>query len=594
MGKSKLKKKPVTRAEFREMAAAATEAIQQLRAAAQIASEEIAAGRAAFSEKDGTREERLARTRISAIEFGRTYLPHYFEQPSAEFHSALDKLITGDYTEEDLNRWREEFGIEIHEGEPELRLLAVMIPRGFGKSVLVNLCDNLRRICHGLDPYIILGSDTYEQASSQLEDIKDELENNEKIKADFGSLKPDRGVWREAELIQRKDGRVTWREGRIITTNRVRCDAVGRGGKMRGRRYGRQRPTVFNGDDVDNDESVVTKEQRDKTWNWLMSAVMPALDPQRGRLRIVGTNINHDCSIARAQRKTDAQGKRLFTSIKFAAMRRNADGEWESTWPERFTITRLMAIRELLGPTKFGAEYMNDPRDPDTALFNLDRLIFYSPVELQGKSLKHICYVDPSKGKKGKGRKKSDFSSFIETYFDQEKRITYLVDATRKRLTPNASRGKILEWFPRIVQSDQSAELTVEENSFGDILGAEFQDDLRAVGIDKVVHTLLHTEEKSARLERLSIRIENGGVRFPQKWQDENRRPEWFSEMEDYPGPYDDTIDGIESADSIGSRSVPAASAGKDPEGQTSRERMQANKDSRWLAKLLGFGRRAA
>jgi hypothetical protein len=64
--------------------------------------------------------------------------------------------------------------------------------------------------------------------------------------------------------------------------------------------------------------------------------------------------------------------------------------------------------------------------------------------------------------------------------------------------------------------------------------------------------------------------------------------------MEDYPGPYDDTIDGIESADSIGSRSVPAASAGKDPEGQTSRERMQANKDSRWLAKLLGFGRRAA
>ncbi|HEX8091459.1 MAG TPA: hypothetical protein VF762_21575, partial [Blastocatellia bacterium] len=312
----------LNRKQFREAAAAATEAIQQLRAAAQIASEEIAAGRAAFTEKDGTREERLSLTRNSALEFGRVYLSHYFEQPSAEFHSALDKLITGDYTTGDLNRWREEFGIEIHEGDPELRLLAVMIPRGFGKSVIVNLCDNLRRICHGLDPYIILGSDTYEQASSQLEDIKEELESNEKIKADFGNLKPERGIWETAELIQRKDGRVTWREGRIITTNRVRLDAVGRGGKMRGRRFGRQRPTVFNGDDVDNDESVVTKEQRDKTWNWLMSAVMPALDPVRGRLRIVGTNINFDCSIARAQRKTDAEGKRLFTSIKFAAMRR--------------------------------------------------------------------------------------------------------------------------------------------------------------------------------------------------------------------------------------------------------------------------------
>jgi len=169
-----------------------------------------------------------------------------------------------------------------------------------------------------------------------------------------------------------------------------------------------------------------------------------------------------------------------------------------------------------------------------------------------------------------------------------------VVDAFRKRLSPTAARSNVLEWFPRIVASDPSADLTVEENSFGDILGAEFQDDLRAAGVDKVVHTLLHSEEKAARLERLSIRIANGGVRFPQKWEDENRRPDWFSEMEDHPAPYDDTIDALESADSIGSKSVPAASAGKDPEGTTSRDRMQRDRESRWLARLRGFGRRAA
>ncbi|HKQ06617.1 MAG TPA: hypothetical protein VJ464_15900 [Blastocatellia bacterium] len=594
MAKTRIKipKKRLSKKEFRQLAQEATEAVQQLRAAAQIASEEIAAGRAAFTDADGTREQRLARTTNSALEFGRTYLSHYFEEPSAEFHEALDKLITGDYDTEDLNRWVEEFGIEVHEGDPELRLLAVMIPRGFGKSVIVNLCDNLRRICHGLDPYIILGSDTYEQASSQLEDIKEELESNEKIKADFGNLKPERGgIWREAELIQRKDGRVTWREGRIITTNRVRLDAVGRGGKMRGRRFGRQRPTVFNGDDLDNDENVVTKEQRDKSWNWLMSAVMPALDPKRGVLRVIGTNINFDCSIARAQRKTDASGNRLFTSIKFAAMRRNDAGEMESTWPARFSIKRLLALRELLGPIKFGAEYMNDPRDPETQLFDLEKLFFYSPVELEGKSLKHICYVDPSKGKKGKGRKKSDFSGYAEILYWQEGRISYVVDAFRERLSPTAARSKILEWIPPIVKADQSAELTVEENSFGDILGADFQDDLRRAGVDKVVHTLLHTEEKPARIERLSIRVANGGMRFPQKWKDENRRPGWFSEMQDYPGPYDDTIDALESADSIGNKSVAAASAGKDPEGNTSRERMQRDREARRMAQLMGIRR---
>src|SRR5438045_2234045 len=98
----KLPKKPISRKQFRELAHQATEAVQQQRAAAQILAETLQSGRSAFTEADGTREERLDRTRDSALEFGRTYLPHFFEQPSAPFHTALDKIITGNYTDEDL------------------------------------------------------------------------------------------------------------------------------------------------------------------------------------------------------------------------------------------------------------------------------------------------------------------------------------------------------------------------------------------------------------------------------------------------------------------------------------------------------------
>jgi len=594
-GKFKIPKRKVSRKEFRKIAAAATELVQQKRAAAQVATDALNAGRAAFTESDGTREERLARTQYSALEFGRTYLPHYFEEEGAEFHEVLDKVLSEDFTDEDIERWKEELGIEVHRGDPDLRLTAIQIFRGGAKSVIANLCDTLRRICHGLDPYIILIGDTFAQAGSQLEDIKDELASNEKIKADFGNLKPNRGKWDSVELIRREDGRVVWREGQIVTTNNVRADAIGRGAKMRGRRHGAQRPTCIKPDDLDNDENVQTKEQRDKAWNWLMSAVIPALDPKRGQVQLIGTPINFDCIIARAERIKDEDGQRLFSSIKFPVMRRDATGEWISNWPARFTIKRILKIRALLR-SKFGAEYMCDPRDPDTQLFNLDRLFYYSPAELEGKTLKHICYSDPSKGKKGKGRKKSDFSSYIETLYDPAARITYLVDAFRDRLTPTAARSKILEWFPPIVKADPNVELTVEENSFGDILGSQFQDDLRAIGIDKVVHTLLHTEEKNARIERLSIRVANGGVRFPKKWEDETRRPEWFSEMEDYPGAYDDTIDGIESADAIGNQSVPAASASKDPDGETSRDRLKVQQETRRMAAIKGLRkfRRAA
>lgn len=597
MAKARIKipNKKISRKDFRELARAATDAIKQQRAAAQVAAESLAAGRAAFTGADGTREDRLARTRDSALEFGRVYLPHYFEQESATFHEALDALLTGHYTPDDLARWVEEFGIEVHSGDPALNLLAIMIARGHGKSVIAILCDCLRRICHGLDPYIIIGGDTYDQASAQMEDLKDELESNEKIKADFGNLKPARGIWREAELIQRDDGRVLWREGRVITANKIRVDAIGRGGKMRGRRFGQKRPTHILLDDLDNDENIASKEQRDKSWNWVISAVEPARDPLVGRVVVIGTNIHFDCVIARAVRKTDDEGRRLFTSIKFAAMRRDADGQLVSNWPSRFPTETLMRKRALLGPSKFGAEYMNDPRDPETQIFDPNRFPYYAPAELSGKQFTRVLYVDPSKGKKGKGRKKSDFSGFAVGLFDRASRITYLLDAFRRRLSPTAAKAEVVDWYLRNLGEDATSELWIEENSFGDILGQNFQDELRARGVDRAVKTLLHTTEKGARIERLSIRIETGGVRFPQRWQSEERRPDWMSEFEDFPaGSFDDTIDAIESLDSIGSLSVPAASASRDPEGQTSRDRLQGDRESRWMAKLRGFGRRAA
>lgn len=547
-------KKPVGKDEFTRLAEEATQRVQQHRAAAQVAAESLAAGRSAFTSTDGTREERHERTRDSALEFGRVYLPHFFEQESAPFHYALDKLLTGNYSEEDLIEWAEEFGIEAHTGDIDLNLLAICIFRGGGKSVLAILCDVLRRLCHGLDPYIIIGSDTLDQAASQLEDMKDELASNEKIKADFGNLKPDKGLWRSAELIHRDDGRVVWREGRIITTNKIRVDAIGAGGKMRGRRHGQKRPTYIILDDLDNDENVVTKEQREKKWNWVTSAVEPARDPHVGRIVVIGTIIHFDCVIARAVRVTDADNIRLFTSIKFAAMRFDEEKEeWISNWESRFSTKVLLKKKALLGARKFGAEYMNDPRDPETQIFKPDEFYYYPLLELEQRNLRRIMYVDPSKGKKGKGRKKSDYSGFADVLVDSANRITYIRDAFRKRLSPSAAKVEVVEWFIEGTKGPWQVEFWVEENAFGDILGENFQDELRRRGVDIVVNTLLHTVEKEARIERHSIRIDSKGVRFPQKWEKEDRRPEWFGEYEDFPaGANDDAIDALESADDIG------------------------------------------
>jgi predicted phage terminase large subunit-like protein len=233
-------------------------------------------------------------------------------------------------------------------------------------------------------------------------------------------------------------------------------------------------------------------------------------------------------------------------------MRRDDEGALVSNWPARFSTESLLKKRAMLGPNKFGAEYMNDPRDPDTQLFDPNRFTYYTLLELDGKDLRRILYVDPSKGKKGKGRKKSDFSAFVDVLSDATNRITYINNAYRKRLTPTAAQAEVIDWFLEAQKGQWPVELWIEENSFGDIMAEHWQDELRRRGVDIPVNTLLHTTEKPARLERHSTRVETAGIRFPERWQREDRRPEWFSEYEDFPaGSYDDTIDGIESADHI-------------------------------------------
>ena len=94
--------------------------------------------------------------------------------------------------------------------------------------------------------YILILSDSSEQAEGFLDDIKTELEDNANIIMDFGSLKGDKA----------------WRTGVILTKTDIKAEAIGSGKKVRGRRHRNWRPDLIVLDDIENDENVNTPEQR--------------------------------------------------------------------------------------------------------------------------------------------------------------------------------------------------------------------------------------------------------------------------------------------------------------------------------------------
>lgn len=181
------------------------------------------------------------------------------------------------------------------------RYMETMLPRGFSKTTLFNALIILIGLFK-VEEYVVYLSESATHAEMQLQNIKTEFESNEGIISLWGDLVPDRG---DPEK---------WTGNDIQLLNGFRVQALGRGGQVRGKNSRGQRPGLILLDDVEDEESVATDEQRKKTLRWLMGAVMKALPKRRGRVYILGTLLHRESMMMNAAR--DPQ----WVVVRFGAM----------------------------------------------------------------------------------------------------------------------------------------------------------------------------------------------------------------------------------------------------------------------------------
>ncbi|MEG2140987.1 MAG: hypothetical protein RRY20_09405, partial [Bilophila sp.] len=192
--------------------------------------------------------------------------------------------------------------------------LAIAAPRGEAKSTFVGLLFVLWVTLTGRKRYILLIADALEQASVLLDAVKEELEGNERLAADF----PE-GTGK---------GKV-WNVGTVVTTGNVKLQALGAGKRMRGLRHGPNRPDLVILDDLENDENVAKPEQRDKLQQWLQRTVLN-LGAADGSLDViyVGTILHYDSVLARTLKKPLWQSK-TFRSVVAWPDRMDLWDKWE-------------------------------------------------------------------------------------------------------------------------------------------------------------------------------------------------------------------------------------------------------------------------
>ncbi len=155
-------------------------------------------------------------------------------------------------------------------------LFAVILAfRGSGKSTIFSLCYPIWAITGKQKKrFVLIITQTQQQAKKIMDNIKREMETNEVLKADIGPFIEDSNEWAATSIVLPKY------DARIMTVSAEQG--------IRGIRHGSYRPDLILLDDVEDLQNVKTQEGRDKLFDWFTGSIRPLGDINTKTL-VIGT-----------------------------------------------------------------------------------------------------------------------------------------------------------------------------------------------------------------------------------------------------------------------------------------------------------------
>ena len=434
--------------------------------------------------------------RLSILDWTRQYLPHYVPAPPSPFHTWLTS---------ELDRMTEERGTQ----------LLTIAPRGSAKSTWISAAYPLYCLCHGLEPYIILSAESSDQAEKYVMGIRSELEDNERIAADYPEVFGPGPKWTEGALTLRSGARI---------------EGVGAGKRMRGRRQRNMRPSLLIIDDPEDNDSMYSERTRQRRWEWFQGAVKFAGGPGTNVV-LVGTMIHEECVVGRVRTAAGWRGRRVFASIVkwpermdlwdqwepiyheddeagrefYEAHRADMDAGAEVLWPERVGLYDLMCERAEDRPS-FERERQNEALPPEGTRFLAEWFTGdLSWTDPPGDSLR-FCAVDPATGK---NKQAGDYSAIVWGWWRPGDTAIY-VDAILTREPP----AVVVEHVVALHKQHDFQMVAFESIAFQEVIRGDLERKLTAAGTSVPVIPATQSQNKFLRIDRLGPLLQRRNFRF--------------------------------------------------------------------------------
>lgn len=193
--------------------------------------------------------------------------------------------------------------------------LNLLAPRGNAKSTIGTLAYPLRAALEGTEPYVWIVSDTLDQAVLHLENIRRALDSSPLFKERYASA---------------LNGKIRFREGRLLLPNGVRIEAFGTGQKLRGRRHGAHRPSLIIGDDLQNEAHARSSRLRQVSRDWFFGTLLKAGNSRTNFIHLA-TALHRD-ALAMELNRTPGWKSRIFRAILRYPDRMDLWEAWENLY----------------------------------------------------------------------------------------------------------------------------------------------------------------------------------------------------------------------------------------------------------------------
>ncbi|NSB15845.1 terminase [Clostridium beijerinckii] len=374
---------------------------------------------------------------------------------------------------------------------------AIIEPRGFAKTTIFDMAVSVYLHCYKKSLFTLLGAKTDTDATQFLDSIKKVFNENQKIIKCFGKLIDIKAVKANGERYTVNANEVEFTNGTYIRT-------VGSGTSVRGSNWGGIRPTVFIGDDFQDEKNILTDAAREKQYSKWTKEVEEVGDKavyRNGKkikaatkIIAIGTVLHIDCLMSKLSRNGDyytilrraiiletdqtvedifenglwLQCHDIYFDEKLNKEERKEKAKqfyedhkeemkFETWWPEKWDCFNDLAIKYWEDRAAFMSELMNDATAIGEKWFKSVATRTSEEIE-NHKFIKTALVIDPA----ASTSKKNDYTA-MGVMSKATNDFTYVRDLLMKRLGYNDYCEKAIDFIRR---HEDITHVVIEKNTF--------------------------------------------------------------------------------------------------------------------------------